>query len=275
MKITADDFDLKNTLDSGQFFGYSPVSGNQFEMTVGPYAFKIRQTKNILYLQGVEGEEARATLCEFFDLSRDLSGLYALFEADPKLKSLLRLKGLRLLKQDPWETVGSFIISSNNNIKRIQHLWKELAGSVGKKKGAFPSFEEVAHSSPNYLRKLGLGYRAEYLHETARQIAENPSLLEGIEKLSYPEAKEVFMKFPGIGPKIADCILLFGYQFFEAFPVDVWIEKIMRELYFPDSDISNELLGDEARKRWGKWAGYVQQYLFHASRKGLLTDSRR
>ncbi len=270
MKITADDFDLKNTLDSGQFFGYNPVSGNTFEMIVGDLNFKIRQTKNILYLQGAEGEASRERLCEFFDLSRDLSELYALFEADLKLKPLLKFRGLRILKQDPWEVTGSFIISSNNNIKRIQHLWKELAGSIGKKKGVFPSFEEVAHSSPNYLRKLGLGYRAEYLHETARQIAENPSLLNGIENLSYEKARETFIQFPGIGPKIADCILLFGYQFFEAFPVDVWIEKVMRTLYFPDSEISTELLGDEARKKWGKWAGYVQQYLYHGSRKGIL-----
>lgn len=270
MKITADDFDLKNTLDSGQFFGYNPVSGNTFEMAVGGMNFKIRQTKNILYLQGVEGEASRARLCEFFDLSRDLSELYALFEADLKLKPLLKFQGLRILKQDPWEVTGSFIISSNNNIKRIQHLWKELAGSIGKKKGVFPSFEEVAHSSPNYLRKLGLGYRAEYLYETARQIAENPTILKGIENLSYEKARETFIQFPGIGPKIADCILLFGYQFFEAFPVDVWIEKVMRTLYFPDSEISTELLGDEARKKWGKWAGYVQQYLYHAGRKGIL-----
>ena len=270
MKITTHDFDLKNTLDSGQFFGFNPLSGNMFEMTAGAFNFKIRQTKNILYIQGAEGEEARVKLCEFFDLSRDLSELYALFEADSRLKPLLRFKGLRLLKQDPWEVIGSFIISSNNNIKRIQHLWKQLADSIGKKKGVFPSFEEMAHSSPNYLRKLGLGYRAEYLHETARQIAENPSLLDGVKNLSYEQAKEIFIQFPGIGPKIADCILLFGYQFFEAFPVDVWIEKVMRELYFPDSKIAPELLGDEARKKWGKWAGYVQQYLYHASRKGVL-----
>ena len=271
MKITADDFDLKNTLDSGQFFGFNPLSGSMFEMNVGEYAFRIRQTKNVLYLQGVEGEEVRKKLGEFFDLSRDLSGLYALLNADQKLKPLLRLRGLRILKQDPWEAIASFIISSNNNIKRIQHLWKQLADSIGKKKGVFPSCDEVSRSSPNFLRKLGLGYRAEYLHETARQIAENPSLLESAGKLSYPEAREIFMKFPGIGPKVADCILLFGYQFFESFPVDVWIEKIMRDLYFRDSDIPSGQLGDEARKKWGKWAGYVQQYLFHGSRKGILT----
>ena len=258
-------------MDSGQVFGFKKLHQNVYEGIIEGVMAKFRQTGSSLYFNLHSQNLVPEKISAYFDLERDLSPVYGFLSMDPKLSPLLKLKGLRIIKQAPWETIGTFIISSNNNIKRIQGIWQNLAANIGKGKNTFPSAEDLASSSENFLRKLGLGYRAEYLKKTAERVATESSLLDKIEKAGYIEAKNILMEFPGVGGKIADCILLFGYQRFEAFPVDIWIQRVISDLYFHGKKISNEEILKLACEKWGNWAGYVQQYIYHGGRTGILS----
>ena len=135
--------------------------------------------------------------------------------------------------------------------------------------GGFPSALKIARSHENILRELGLGYRAPFLSRTATFLSNNPDYLETIRHSEYERAKERVLAFPGIGPKVADCVLLYGFHKLEAFPVDVWIARVIRQLYFRKRKISEDKVRRFGMKRWGGHAGYVQQYLFHSARMGV------
>lgn len=192
-------------------------------------------------------------------------------EADPLLRAAAeKLKGLRLIRQDSWEALACFIISSNNNVKRIQGIWKNLSERLSHDKKSFPTAREIACRHERTLRDAGLGYRAPFLLRTAQFISINPQTLDAIREAEYSEALKRVIGFPGIGPKVADCVLLYGFQKYEAFPVDVWILRVMRKLYFRGRNVSEERVRRFGQKRWGSLAGYVQQYLFHGVRNGVI-----
>lgn len=227
------DFDLELTLNSGQVFGFRKISDTEFRY--------------------------------YFDLDRDLTPIYQILASDERLKPLLALKGLRIIRQDPWECLAGFILSANNNIKRIQGIWSRLCSG-----SHVPSAHAVALKTEAELRKIGLGYRAPFLLETSKIAASEPDWANQIRELDYEGAKMNLVRFPGVGPKIADCVLLFGFQKYEAFPVDVWIWRVMRKLFFRNRKVSEKKVQEFARKRWGGEAGYIQQYLYHGARKGLI-----
>ena len=192
-------------------------------------------------------------------------------EEDPLLSPVAKkLKGLRLIRQDPWEALACFIISSNNNVKRIQGIWKNLSERFSHDKKSFPTPHEVACRHERTLREAGLGYRAPFLLRSAQFISANPQTMDAIRAAEYTEALKRVISFPGIGPKVADCVLLYGFQKYEAFPVDVWILRVMRKLYFRGRSIPEARIRRFGQKRWGNLAGYVQQYLFHSARLKIL-----
>ena len=141
-----------------------------------------------------------------------------------------------------------------------------------KRFGGFPSPSQIARSHENILRELGLGYRAPFLWGTAMFLSNNPDYLKSVRKAEYEEARERVLAFPGIGPKVADCVLLYGFHKLEAFPVDVWILRAMRRLYFRNRGVSEAKIREFGMKRWKQNAGYVQQYLFHSARTGIIAD---
>ncbi len=266
LKIRHDDFNLALTMDSGQVFGFSKDSEGVYEGMVGGVFVRLSQKEGNIQAAAKTPAFRAQHLRDYFDLDRDLNGLYRIFKADSILVPALKLKGLRLIRQDSWEALACFIISSNNNVKRIQGIWQNLCRHF---KG-FPSASQVSASHERVLRELGLGYRAPFLHATARFVANNPVCLGHIRQLPYPEAIEKIICFPGIGPKVADCALLYGFQKYEAFPVDVWILRVMRKLYFKNRKVSEKKIQVFGQKRWGLQAGYVQQYLFHSARTNIL-----
>ncbi|HXV18757.1 MAG TPA: hypothetical protein VD883_01630, partial [Candidatus Omnitrophota bacterium] len=134
----------------------------------------------------------------------------------------------------------------------------------------FPSAKQIAKTHERTLRQLGLGYRAPFLLHTAQFISTSPQCLDMIRQCDYEEARERVLAFPGIGPKVADCVLLYGFHKLEAFPVDVWILRAMRKLYFRNRKVSEDKVRRFGQKKWGTNAGYVQQYIFHAARSGIL-----
>ena len=261
MKIHTPDFNLEATLDTGQVFGFEKDGSNVYRGVLKGCAVELSKENGHLIVRG-DGLSG-ASVKDYFDLSRDLSALYQILATDEKLRPIYQtLKGLRLIRQDPWEALACFIISSTNNVKRIRHIWKNLSAYFN----GFPSPAQVARSHERILRQLGLGYRAPFLLRTAQFVSTNPACLDVIRQAPYEEARSRVTAFPGIGPKVADCVLLYGFHKLEAFPVDVWILRVMRKLYFRNRKVSEKKVHAFGQKRWEGHAGYVQQYLFHAAR---------
>lgn len=267
--VSASDFNLEATLDSGQVFGFQKITAGTFQGIIAGRSAQIAQAKDRLWVSSKTNISERAVR-KFFDLDRDLKPLYKLLEQDAPLKACQKFKGLRIIQQDPWEALAGFIISSNNNIKRIQKIWKSLSLHFCGSDALFPKPQKIAKGSEQLLRDLGLGYRAPFLLKTAKDVFRYPERFDWIQKADYEKSKELILKYSGVGPKVADCVLLFGFQKYEAFPVDTWITKAMRKLYFRGRKVSEDKAASFARKRWGPWAGYVQQYLFHTARIGHL-----
>ncbi len=275
MKIKVNDFNLETTMDSGQVFGFLKTPGKVYQGSIGGSVHQFFQRGQTLHFDTQGRAVAISRIEEYFDLGRDLTPLYSILNEDEKLSPAAEsLGGLRLIRQDPWEGLACFILSSNNNVKRIQHIWKNLSSHFNRrrKSGAvhFPTAHEIAGSHEGVLRELGLGYRAPFLWATSKYIAGNPEYLQQIKEEEYGAAAERVMAFPGIGPKVADCVLLYVFQKYEAFPVDVWILRAMRKLYFKNRKVSEGRVHEFAQKRWGMHAGYVQQYVFHGARTGIF-----
>ena len=272
MRIKTADFNLEATLESGQVFGFCKDSAGTFEGSIGGAPVRLRQANGHLVVES----DKKSNLSEdsvraYFDLDRDLGQVYRVLSDDAKLRPFyLRFKGLRIIRQDPWEALACFIISANNNVKRIQGIRRNLALAFSDSSFLFPKAVHIAQTSERRLRQLGLGYRAPFLLSVAQCVADEPAILERIQKSDYEEAKTRLMNFPGVGEKVADCVLLFGFQRFEAFPVDTWIWRVMRKLYFSNRKITERKASSYARRRWGSCAGYVQQYLYHGARSGIL-----
>ena len=294
MKISCKDFDLKATLESGQVFGFTKDPAGAYDGVLLGHPVRLRQTNEVLRVERISTERTTSqteqkghvrnsnvsllrrsrpfgtwsgsVVRDYFDLDRDLKGIFSLLRGDPVLQPAFKtFKGLRLIHQDPWEALACFILSSNNNIKRIMGIYRGLVRHFG----YFPSPSDIARSHERVLRGLGLGYRAPFIFKTAVFLSTNPGYLGMVREADYENAKERVLAFPGIGPKVADCVLLYGFHKLEAFPVDVWILRIMRRLYFRNRKVSEDKVRAFGMKRWGKDAGYVQQYLFHSARMSV------
>lgn len=180
--------------------------------------------------------------------------------------------GMRILRQELWEVLISFIISQNNNISRI----KKIIGNICRQWGesiidgyAFPTPQALAAADADAFVGCGAGYRADYILQCARSVAEGRLELEALKNMDYSDARELLLRQKGIGPKVADCILLFGLHHLQAFPVDTWIKKAMRSLYMTPEARSQEIIR-YASERFGDYAGMAQQYMFYAAREGRL-----
>jgi N-glycosylase/DNA lyase len=213
----------------------------------------------------------------YFDLDRDYSEILApLLAEDPYLAAQVQAyAGLKVLRQPVWETLCAFIISANNHQKRIESIcrnvalrygspieWKELGIDEEIPLYGFPSPEALAGAGEGALRQLGAGYRAGFLAATAQMVAEGFSL--DMDGMDYEAALRHLTQLPGVGEKVADCVLVFSTRHRCAFPVDVWIERVLRGPYGMSGP--RKAIKREAQARFGEWAGVVQQYLFHGAR---------
>lgn len=258
-------------MDSGQVFGFRRLGRGRYEGSIDGRPVHLEHVRGSLTAAANGAAPSARRLREYFDLDRDLGPLYEFLGSDGRTRPALRAyRGLRLIRQDAWESVAGFILSANNNIKRIRSIWAGLSRYLGGDGLEFPSPARIAAAHERALRQLGLGYRAPYLQRTACFLSRNDAYLSEIRKAPLEEARTRVMALPGIGPKVADCVLLYGFQRYEAFPVDVWILRVMRSLFFKGRRATPEKVRELAARKWGRWAGYVQQYLFHASRTGVI-----
>lgn len=194
------------------------------------------------------------------------------------LKAIECCRGLRILRQEPFETIVAFILSANNNIARIRGIIEKLCALAGEQIApgafAFPEPRDLAALQEEQLLACGAGYRAKYVLLTARKIAGGYDL-QRFFHMDYPSARKELCEFPGVGPKVADCILLFAYQKREAFPADVWIRRMLCELYGFEAKSDRQIM-EFAARHFGVYGGIAQQYLFHYMRKerGKLREER-
>ena len=263
------DFNLKATIESGQIFRWEFIDG-WYCATVGSNVIRIKQEVNKLFYESLN---KNFDVPYFFGLEDEgyPEMLTRISSTSDIVKSAVeRYRGLRILRQDPWECTAAFICSSFSNIKRIKAnlnaMSREFGGRISLGNYESHSFPAATAISGNFklLESCGLGYRAKYLFEASKCIS-NGFDIRGIQKLPYAEALEKITQLPGVGRKVADCILLFSLGFSEAFPVDVWMERIMRR-DLGDEKLKTQQIIDRARKKFGKDAGYAQQFLYHYAR---------
>lgn len=268
-------YDLAATLTSGQAFRWQP-HGEAWVGIIDGNWVRLLSAHNQLIAQTAEPVTDWHWLTDYLQIETDINQVLATFPNDNAMRSAVSAcKGLRLLRQDPWECLASFILSSTKQIVQIQQIISLLCERFGEPVAipegfaparAFPTAERLARTSEAELRDCKMGFRAPYLLESAKAVAGRELDLKRLHSMSVTEAREELLKLPGVGPKIADCVLLFAYGFQAAFPVDVWVMKALRQLYFPQRRPNRPRLQRFTQTYFGCNAGYAQQYLFHYMR---------
>ncbi|MBC8245716.1 MAG: 8-oxoguanine DNA glycosylase [Verrucomicrobia bacterium] len=271
------EYDLDATLQSGQAFRWQAV-GQAWEGVAGGRWVRLRLAKGGIAAEVAKPVRDWSWLEEYLQLRVDLGQVLATFPDDePMENAVAALPGLRLLRQDYWECLASFILSATKQIVQIRQMVALLSKRFGKpiESGgskpafAFPEIEAVAGCSETELRDCKLGFRAPNLRGAACDILDGKIDWKRLPTMTTDEARAELMKLRGVGQKIADCVLLFAGGHQEVFPVDVWIERALQQLYFPKRRPSAKRLRKFADTHFGPYAGYAQQYLFHHARVHL------
>lgn len=250
-------FDLGRTLDCGQAFRWVQTGENEWHGVAFAKPLTLKYDGGEIKFIGTDKEDFENIWKPYFDLDRDYDLLCRRFSQDKHLeKAVAECYGIRLLQQEPWEALCSFIISQNNNIPRIKGIIDRLCRLLGEHlcgdDYAFPTPEAVAAAGIDGLAPIRAGFRAKYIIDAARKVADGEIDFEKIKAASIDEGRDELIKIKGVGEKVAQCTLLYGFGKIDAFPVDVWVKRIMQELY-PDG-LPECING--AR-------GIAQQYLFH------------
>jgi N-glycosylase/DNA lyase len=269
------DYDLAATLESGQAFRWKSVDGG-WNGIIGNRWVRLRADEFSLTAEAAGPVSDWHWLTHYLQIELDLAVVVATFPADePMRAAVAACRGLRLLRQDAWECLASFILSSTKQIVQIRQIVSLLCERFGEPitaapqygpAFAFPSAACLARVTEADLRACKMGFRAPYLLESARMVVEGKIDLERLRQVPVEIARAELMNLPGVGRKIADCVLLFGYGFQSAFPVDVWVIKALQRLYFSRRRASAKRLRHFSETHFGPNAGYAQQYLFHYMR---------
>ncbi len=272
-----DSFELEDIFECGQCFRWNKEEDSSYTGVIKNGVINVKMLGNEIIFKGICDKEIKDIVEDYFDLTRDYSKIKKqLSEIDTYMKTSVEYgKGIRILNQDLWETIISFIISANNNIPRIKGIIERLSAKYGKeiewngkKYYTFPTPEELKEVSVEDYRKLGLGFRDIRLYETTKMILENKVDLQKLrENPDTKEVREQLLTLSGVGPKVADCILLFSdLKRFEVFPIDVWVRRVMNDLYIKEEDetkVSKVKIEKIANEKFGNLAGLAQQYLFY------------
>jgi N-glycosylase/DNA lyase len=270
MKIAAPDFDLEKTLNCGQVFHWEKSSAG-YVGAIGDRPAYVEQRGDRLHFAGVTAK----VVANYFSLDHPLAEICGSFPGDAAMTAARDFcSGLRIIRQPKWECLATFICSSMKQVAHIRQISLALRRKFGTEREierhrvhAFPSAATLEHTSENELRECALGYRAKNLLATARRVASGDADLEGWSKLRDEELRAGLCELPGVGAKVANCVMLFAYERLRAFPIDVWIERVLRQQYFPRKrKVTAQQLREFCDKYFGEHGGYAQQYLFHHAR---------
>jgi len=271
------EYDLGATLTSGQAFRWQENDGAWIGV-VGARWVRLRPGLSSIAAEVAEPVADWRWLAGYLQVKVNLRTVLAGFpNDDPMRAAVAACRGLRLLRQDPWECLASFILSSTKQIVQIRQIISLVCERFGDPVAvprdqphafAFPSPARLERTTEADLRLCKMGFRAPFLLAVARAITSGQLDLQRLHNLPVEVARTGLMKLPGVGPKIADCVLLFAYGFQTAFPVDVWVTRALLKLYFPHRQVSMARMQKFAATHFGAHAGYAQQYLFHYMRTG-------
>jgi N-glycosylase/DNA lyase len=283
MEISAPNFDLEKTLDSGQVFHWEKI-GKGFVGTICDCAIYIEQNGSVLGVRdgGTPARSPRRPLPEiitrYFALDHPLAEICASFPDDPVMNAARQFcRGLRIIRQPKWECLATFICSSMKQVAHIRQISLALRRRFGGRRRVgdhvvytFPLPQRIARVSENDLRKCALGYRARNLLMTARLVSSGKANLEAWSALSDTDLRAELCALPGVGAKVANCVMLFAYERLRAFPIDVWIERVLKQQYFSrKKKVTEPRLREFSERYFGEHGGYAQQYLFHHARRAL------
>ncbi len=273
-------FNLKHIFECGQCFRWNKQKDSSYIGVVGNNVLEVKEEGHKIKFYGMCEENINELVTNYFNLNTDYEKIKKeLSKVDKYLKTSIEFgSGIRILKQDLWETLISFIISANNNIPRIKGIIERMSQKYGKEiiyKGnkyyTFPSAKELSKASVEDLRTLGLGFRDKRIYDTTKLILESKINLNELSSMEDTyKIREELLTIPGVGPKVADCILLFGLNRFEVFPIDVWVRRVMNELYIKNEDetkVKKEEIEKLAKTKYASLAGIAQQYLFYWKRE--------
>lgn len=270
-------FEPEHIFECGQCFRWNKQKDGSYTGIFKENAVNVKKENNRIIFKGICKGNIKEECIDYFDLDTDYDNIKnKLSNVDDYLKTSIKYgEGIRILNQDLWETLISFIISANNNIPRIKGIIERISKKYGKKivwnnneYYTFPTPKELSKASVEDLRNLGLGFRDVRVYETTRIINENPNKLNELEdEKDVNRLREELLEFPGVGPKVADCVMLFStLKRLEVFPIDVWVRRVMNELYIKNEDetkINKKEIEQLAKTKYGNLAGIAQQYLFY------------
>lgn len=272
-KINKKDINLYDTLFSGQTFRLSLEKDNSITIILHDRVVNLKQSGNYLIIDSNTLINIKNIMNEYLDLNRDYENINnELITINPSLKNdLLKCKGYKILKQDKFEMFITYIISQNNNVKRITSIVNRMSEKYGRKVifrnkeyYLFPTFDKLKNLTKEEFRSLGLGFRDEYLVSALNKLKEDKDFLNKLEKLSTEEALKELTNIKGIGTKVASCILLFAYSRFDTFPIDTWVRKYISENYNIKDDIKT--ISEYMKNNYNQYSGLVIQYFYHVER---------
>ncbi len=271
-------FHPKHTFDCGQCFRWYEENDGSYTGVVKGKVLNVSFLDNNLVIDNITEDEFNKIFINYFDLNRDYASVKKLFEKDGFLKDAMDFGwGIHILNQEIFECLISFIISTQNQIPRIKKIVNGLSEMFGDKieyKGnlyySFPTAEQLKRAKAEDFDNLKAGYRGAYILDAVKKILSGEVNLDNVLKMSYTDAKAELMKIKGVGPKVADCVLLFSAGKSEAFPVDVWVKRTMNKLYMEKESNEKQILSF-AEKYFGEYAGFAQQYMFYYSRENNLS----
>jgi len=273
IKGYSDDFIPKHIFECGQCFRFAPMPDGSYTVVAKGKVINVSKENESIILKNTTDNDVADIWYDYFDLGTDYSAIKKRLSVDKHLKESVKYgNGIRILNQDLWECIISFIISANNNIPRIQGIIERFSERFGNKIEAFgntyysfPDSDRLSDIKKEDLAFLRAGYRDSYLIDAICKVSSGEVNLDNIKNLNTQEAKKELLKIKGIGNKVADCILLFGNRRSETFPVDVWVKRSVGSLYA--DEIKEMSIHEFARNKFSDLAGYAQQYLFYYMRE--------
>lgn len=274
-------FELKDIFECGQCFRWNKELDNSYTGVFKGNILNVKKIGDNIIFTGICNSDIKTIVEDYFDLNRNYEEIKnKLSKIDINMKNSIKYgSGIRILNQDLWETIISFIISANNNIPRIKGIIEKLSKNYGKKISwngkdyyTFPTAKDLKNVTIQDYRQLGLGFRDIRLYETTKMILNSEINLENLYKeKDTKKVREELLKLSGVGPKVADCILLFSdLKRFDVFPIDVWVRRVMNDLYINKKDetkISKKEIEKIAKEKFGDLQGLAQQYLFYWRRE--------
>lgn len=278
LELNIECFNLKYTLECGQCFRWKKIDVNEYIGVIQDRVIRIKQQGKCVYVWSNKKENLKEVVFHYFDFNTDYSVIEKnIAKIDKNIEESLKYSsGIHILNQPLFETIISYIISANNNIKRISRSVNDISKRFGKelefegeKYYLFPTLEELKDVTIDELLNDGTGFRARYIKKDIEYFLENDNFLEELKCMDTEQATKALSSLMGIGPKVADCIMLFALGKGEVFPVDVWVKRIMEKLYFKENTNLKEIK-KYANEKFGDYAGIVQQHLFHNVREGNI-----